>query len=137
MVRTPVGQESPEAAPGPVLRLCWLVVLVVPPLVLLLLLLELLAAVDVCGAAIEAEGGADFFGLGMNSCWPIFSWLMSGSLSLLASAMSYVVAMSLSVCELTTVCTRPVLDAEELEAVVAVVGCAAVAAVALLVVGAV
>src|SRR5215213_7194556 len=121
MVRTPVGQERPEAAPGPVLRLCWLVVLVVPPLVLLL---ELLDEEDEdedadCGAAIEADGGADFFGLGMNSCWPIFSWLMSGSLSLLASAMSdvftsYIVAMSLSVCELTTVWTRPVLEADEL-----------------------
>ena len=57
-------------------------------------------AAAVCGAAIEADGGADFFGLGMNSCWPMFSLL--GSLMLLAAMMSvdltsYIVAMSLSV----------------------------------------
>src|SRR4051794_2609370 len=113
MVRTLVGQERPEAAPGPVLRLCWLVVLPVLVLLLVLLLLELLDDEDeVCGAAIEADGGADFFGLGIKSCWPILSWLISGSLSLFASAMSdvftsYIVAMSLRVCELTTVCTTP------------------------------
>src|SRR3954453_15941234 len=112
MVRTPVGQERPEAAPGPVFRLCWLALLVVPPPVLLVLLLLDDDAAAACGAAICADGGADFFGLGMNSCWPILSWLMSGSLSLLASAMSdvftsYIAAMSLSVCELTTVWTRP------------------------------
>jgi len=107
--------------------LCWLVLLEPPELLLelLLLLLDELLEDDadaVCGAAIDAAGGADFFGLGMNSCWPIFSWLMSESLSLLASAMSdtftsYIVAMSLSVCELTTVCTTPVFEAADDEAV--------------------
>ena len=87
-MRTLVGQDRPEAAPGPVLRLCWLV---------LLLELPLAEAAAVWGAAIEADGGADFFGLGMNSCWPMLS--LFGSLMLLAATMSlvftsYIVAMS-------------------------------------------
>src|SRR6266536_2386777 len=56
MVRTVVGQERPEAAPGPVFTL-WLVVLPLPPPLLLLEPLD--DAEAVCGAAIEADGGDD------------------------------------------------------------------------------
>ena len=112
------------------MRLCWLVVLVVPPPVLLLLL-ELLDEDEDedRGAAIDADGGADFFGLGMNSCWPMLS--LFGSLILLASTMSDVFTSTSLQCRPASESSRPCMIPTSRPKLPNAAGCAEVAAAVL------